>query len=193
MKKIIPKDAHLIPAEAKKVFEGEIFDVYQWPQTMFDGTLETFEMLKRVDTVNAVAVNDDKIIILKQTQPTIDKPFLGFPGGRSERGEAPLDAAKRELLEETGMSFKSWKLLNVIQPVQKIEWFIYSYLATEFENQAETKHDAGEKIQLMSLSLEEVLASSDGQQRIDEDLLAGQSSLADLINAPEFEGQEVDR
>jgi len=192
MKKIIPTDAHLIPAQAKRVFKGEIFDVYHWPQKMFDGTTETFEMLKRVDTVNVITIKDDKIIVLKQTQPNTPEPFLSFPGGRAERGEVPLDAAKRELLEETGMTFKNWNLLYVIQPIQKIEWFIYTFLAAGFENQTTTKLDAGEKIEQMRLSFEEILANSDQQYRIDDGLLAGYASLPDLMNAPEYKGREIE-
>ena len=36
---------------------------------------------------------------------------LGFPGGNIERKEKPIQAVKRELLEETGFVAKSWKLL----------------------------------------------------------------------------------
>jgi len=32
MKKTIPADAVLVPDDAKRVFNGMIFDVYQWPQ-----------------------------------------------------------------------------------------------------------------------------------------------------------------
>ncbi len=51
MNKTVPDDAILIPDSAKRMFEGIIFDVYQWKQTQFDGTTRDFEMLKRPDTV----------------------------------------------------------------------------------------------------------------------------------------------
>lgn len=51
MKKVIPDNAVLVPDAAQHVFEGMIFDVYQWPQKLFDGSEHTFEMLKRPDTV----------------------------------------------------------------------------------------------------------------------------------------------
>lgn len=38
MRKYIPENAKLIPAEAECKFRGELFDVYQWPQEMFDGS-----------------------------------------------------------------------------------------------------------------------------------------------------------
>ena len=56
MRKYIPEWAKLVPKEAKKVFSGVIYDVYQWPQEMFDGSMQTFEMLGRPDTVKILAV-----------------------------------------------------------------------------------------------------------------------------------------
>jgi len=193
MKKIVPPKAHLIPDGATKVFGGKIFDIYQWQQKMFDGSEETFEMLKRPDTANVICVKDGKIIVLKQSQPNSPGEFLGFPGGRSDEGESPLTAAKREVLEEIGMTFKTWKLLDVVQPLQKIEWFIYTYLATDFETETDTHHDSGEKIEMQSMSFEEVLENADGEARLDMGPVTNYSSLQELLDAPEFDGQEVDR
>ena len=100
MREYIPKSAKTIPDNAEMVFRGVIFDVYQWPQTMFDGSTETFEMLRRPDTVKIIAIKGDKIIIIKQRQPRKDW-FYTYPGGRidpTDRNE--LAAAKRELREE---------------------------------------------------------------------------------------------
>ena len=49
--RVLPKGARLIPREAGCVFRGEIYEVHQWPQKMPDGSVKTFEMLRRPDTV----------------------------------------------------------------------------------------------------------------------------------------------
>lgn len=49
--RVLPKGARLIPPEADRVFRGEIYEVYQWSQKMPDGSVKTFEMLRRPDTV----------------------------------------------------------------------------------------------------------------------------------------------
>lgn len=41
-----------IPPNAQRVFSGKIFDVYQWPQPLFDGSIATFEVAKRLDFQN---------------------------------------------------------------------------------------------------------------------------------------------
>ena len=40
-----------IPKDARCVFKGVIFEVWQWEQKMFDGSMATFERIKRPDTV----------------------------------------------------------------------------------------------------------------------------------------------
>ena len=56
MREYIPQKAKLIPKQAECKFRGELFDVYQWPQKLFDGSMSTFEMLKRDDTVVIVGI-----------------------------------------------------------------------------------------------------------------------------------------
>jgi len=103
-----------IPENAKKVFDGIMFDIYQWEQEMFDGTKQTFEMLERSPSTDVISVVDDKIMVLIQEQPT--KPlFPSLAGGRVEKGSTLLETAKREMLEETGYEAQEWKLLG--------EWF----------------------------------------------------------------------
>ena len=43
-------DKQQLPKNAKRVFKGKIFDVYQWDQKMFDNSVEIFEKMKRTDT-----------------------------------------------------------------------------------------------------------------------------------------------
>ena len=152
-----PKSSQPLPAHAKKVFSGAIFDVYQWEQKMYDGSTTIFEKLKRPDTVIVFAITDDgKILLTKQEQPG-KAPFIGAAGGRVDAGEDILTAAKRELLEETGYSAKEYILLDAQQPISKIEWAVYTFIAKGITNVAELNLDAGEKISLYPVSFEELL------------------------------------
>jgi ADP-ribose pyrophosphatase len=188
MRTVVPKKARLIPKEAKRVFKGVIFDVYQLQQEKFDGSFATYEMIKRPDTVNVLAIKDDKIVIIRDEQPS--RPaVLTLPGGRHDvESETELDCAKREMHEETGMRFKNWKLISVKQEHAKIEYFYYIFLATDFEGQDEPHVDAGgEKIEVMEVSLQELKESAEIQRNgyLPYELLRGVTSLDDLRTLPE--------
>ncbi len=60
-----------------------------------------------------VIVQDSKnrILFLNEYRRGLNKLSLGFPGGNIEKKEKPIQAVKRELLEETGLTAKDWKLL----------------------------------------------------------------------------------
>ena len=150
-----------LPKNARRVFKGEIFEVWQWPQKMYDGSTETFEMLKRPDTAVVIPVVGDKILILTQAQPNRPKAFYSIAGGRRGKGETPLNAAKRELLEETGYVSRDWKLWNSVDPVGKMVWTVYTYIARDCIFWQPPRPDAGEKVSAKLISFDEFLNLAD--------------------------------
>ena len=152
-----PKSKQPIPEHAKRVFKGIMFDTYQWEQEMFDGTKATFEKLKRPDTVVVFPVlPDGRIILTEQEQPG-KKPFVGATGGRVDEGEDILTAAKRELLEESGYEAEEFILWDAQQPLGKIDWAVYTFIAKGLKKVADLHLDAGEKIKLISVTLDEFI------------------------------------
>lgn len=141
-----------IPKQAKQVFKGVIFDVYQWQQKMFDGSFATFEMLKRPDAVRVIAVRGDKIILNQEKQPA-GKKELGTFGGRVDEGETPLACAKRELLEEVGMKSDDWKLLSKEEFYpEKMDFTVYTFIARNCKKVQEPTEDPGEKIKTVAVN-----------------------------------------
>lgn len=157
-KRVLPKGARLVPTEAKRVFKGEIFEVFQWPQKLFDGSTATFEMLRRPDTVCILATSEDhKIVACDERQPggIVRKNHL--PVGRVDpEDESVLAAAKRELVEETGMEFSRWDLIEIVQPDAKIEWFVYTFLARGLVRKSAPHLDPGEEIEVKMLPYEAI-------------------------------------
>lgn len=196
MKKIVPENAILIPPEAERVFQGMIFDVYQWQQELFDGSTATFERIKRADTVLAICIVDDKILVVEDEQPGRAKT-VKFPGGRVDpEDDSMLTAAKREIREETGYEFVQWKLANVVQPENKIEWFVSIYIANNITRQQPAQGDAGEKIESVLYSFEEVkqmVNEGKGMLGYSRELFATIETIDDLRSVSEFQGKEVDR
>lgn len=185
MRKYIPNGILTIPKNAELVFVGKIFNVYQWPQKLYDGTIETFEMLSRKDTVKVIAIKDNKVIITRQKQPRKEW-FYDFPGGRNDVPEEnELDAAKREMLEETGMTFKTWKLIEVHQPFAKIDWLVYTFIANDFISQETQKLDGGEKIEVKEVSLDELKNLLKTEERLAKcAYIDAATKIEDFLNIP---------
>jgi ADP-ribose pyrophosphatase len=146
-----------IPKNAKRVYEGIIFDVYQWKQRMYDGSVQTFEALKRPDTVEVIAVQGRKILIARQMQPGRSWIYSLF-GGRRERNETPLATAKRELLEESGLVSSDWELFRRYKPYHKIDHTIYVYIARGCRRIQPPHLDAGERIRIRVVTFREFIS-----------------------------------
>ncbi len=159
-----PKSKQPIPENAKKVFKGVIFDVYQWEQEMFDGTKKTFEKLKRPDTVVVFGVLPDGKILLSEQQNPGKEPFIAATGGTVEEGEDILSAAKRELLEESGYEAQEYVLWDAQHPTSKIDWVVYTFVAKGLKKVSETHLDSGEKIKLFTATLDELIEIATGEK-----------------------------
>ena len=148
MKIARPPSKQPIPDDARRVFKGVLFDVYQWEQELYDGTKATFEKLRRPDTVVVFPVmNDGRILLTEQEQPG-KAPFVAATGGRVDEGEDVLQAAKRELREESGYEASEFILWDAQQPVSKIDWAVYTFVAKGLKKVADIHLDAGERITL---------------------------------------------
>jgi ADP-ribose pyrophosphatase len=148
-----------MPSNAIKVHEGIIFDIYQWDQEQFDGTTRKFEKAKRkVDSINVIPITKEgKVILTKQSQPGL-KEFIGCLGGRAEIGENPLDAGIREMYEESGIKAKHFELLFSMQPIEKVDWAVFNFIAKDLEfTQHDNDEKFGEKIELLEFSYDEFL------------------------------------
>lgn len=147
------------PAEAELAYKGRLFNVWQWPQMLFDGTTATFESLSRPDTVLVLPIRDDgSAVFIDETQPGM-APMLRTIGGRIEPDESPQDAAHRELKEETGLGAAELRLWDAWQPVNKIDWAVYLFVAHGITSLSAAAVDAGERATIRSLPARDLLGA----------------------------------
>ena len=177
-----PISTQPLPESAKKVFQGEFFSLYQYEVKDYNGKTMIFEKVKRRDSAMIVVVTEDKKIILgSQEQPSV-KPFIGLIGGQISEGEDTLEAAKRELLEETGYEAKEWLLLDAVQPVSKLEWAVYTFIAKGCKKVAEQNLDSAEKIELKFVDFDEFIRIASGPTFYDLEL---RMKVLDALAFPE--------
>ena len=108
-----------------------------------------------VDTTQNPA--DPTILIERQYRHSAGQFLLELPAGRIEPGEAPLAAAKRELIEETGYRARKWsKLTRYYASPGFLAETMQIFLAEDIRpGIAEPEED--EKIELLHLPLSELL------------------------------------
>lgn len=87
-----------------------LFDVeIRHMQNPRNETLLKAVVLKCADTINVVAVTPEKALVLvEQFRFGINQTITELPAGLIDDGEESLQAAQRELLEETGYAAKKW-------------------------------------------------------------------------------------
>ena len=144
--------------DARCVFSGVIFKVWQWEESLADGRKVTFEQLTRPDTVLVLPVSDSgDLYLAEEKQPGI-KMMLHAIGGRVDPGEDVTNAARRELLEESGLEASELRLWDAWQPSVKIDWAVYLFVAHGLKLHGTPIIDASEVIRLRRISRAELLS-----------------------------------
>jgi 8-oxo-dGTP pyrophosphatase MutT (NUDIX family) len=81
------------------------------------GRTHGFIRVDAPDWVNVIAVTPDgEVVLVAQYRHGTDAVTLEIPGGAVDDGESPLDAARRELEEETGYRAQSWAAIGWVEP-----------------------------------------------------------------------------
>lgn len=151
------KTKNKIPSHAKKVFQGEIFEIWQWEQEMYDGTRITIERAVRPDVVEVIATVGKKIVITQQEQPLLGK-FYSLPGGTADHGNDHLVEAKRELLEETGYGSNNWAYWKEFSyPSGRVFYEHHYFIARDCKKIGPVQLDSGEKIKTKLISFDDFL------------------------------------
>lgn len=116
-----------------------------------------WEVVQRVGVQGIVVIlpftKEREVILTKQFRPAVNKYVIEFPAGLSERDESLEEAAKRELLEETGYRTDNVKFIaeGPVSPGASSE-ILTVYLAEDVVNTGRQRPDGVEEIEVIKLS-----------------------------------------
>lgn len=125
------------------------------PQT---GAERTFSVVHSRDWVNVIALTpSDDVVLVRQFRHGTRAVTVEIPGGIVEPGESYLEAARRELREETGYTAERWIDLGVVEPNPAIQDNrCGTVLALDARRTSETAFDPGELIAVETTPLAEI-------------------------------------
>lgn len=117
-----------------------------------------YYVLEYPDWVNVIAITKDgQFVMERQYRHAARKISLELPCGVMEEGETPLEAAQRELLEETGFGGGQWKKLMELSPnPSAMSNMTHCFLAIGVEKIAEQHLDETEELSVLFMTKEEV-------------------------------------
>ncbi len=145
--------------DGQTIYEGKIIRVEKWRVSLPDGREADREIVIHHGAAAIVPVDAQGMVTLvRQHRVALDLFTWEIPAGKLDRpDEDPLECAKRELEEETGLRAATWRQLNrVITTPGFCTEQIGLYLATDL-SQHEAHTDQDEFLRLCKMPLEEAV------------------------------------
>ena len=142
--------------DGEEVFSGRLLKVHRDRVRLPDGSETLREYIRHPGAVAIVALFEDgRILLERQHRYAHRRDFIEIPAGKLDAGEAYLDTAKRELLEETGYVAAEWRRLGIIHnAIGYSDEGIELWVARGLERR-EQKLEPGEFLEVFSLPLAE--------------------------------------
>lgn len=140
--------------KSEKIYKGAIINLRRDKVTVQGGTSYREIIEHNGGAVIAALTEDKKLVMVRQYRKPADKVMLEVPAGKIDPGEKPLEAAVRELKEETGYTAEKVEFLTQFYPsVGYSEEVLYLYLCTGLIP-GETNFDENEAIDIEEVELD---------------------------------------
>ncbi|EJW18064.1 NUDIX hydrolase [Paenibacillus alvei] len=152
-----------VTIETKSIFDGKIIKLQVDTVKLPDGSTATREIVRHPGAVAVLAIKGEKMLVVEQYRKPLGRNQVEIPAGKLDPGEQPIEAAMRELEEETGYR------ANTLIPLGSFytspgfaDEIIYLYVAEQL-TAGEAHTDEDEFLEVGAMTLEEAFdAMRDG-------------------------------
>lgn len=147
----------------ERVYDGRVVKLDVDRVRLADGLESRREVVRHPGATMVVPLLDDgRVVMVRQFRYATGETLLELPAGTLDHpGEEPLECARRELAEETGLTAREWRLLASFYTTPGFtDERIWCFLATGIASDAVARPDADERIEtvMMPLSSAQALA-----------------------------------
>ena len=101
----------------ERKFDGVVIDVEHWKVRLPDGSEGLREIVLHKGAAAVIPVDEQgRVALVRQYRTPLERETLEIPAGKLDfPGEDPLECAKRELREETGLKAEEWRKLVALR------------------------------------------------------------------------------
>ncbi len=141
---------------SKKIFQGKLINLFLDYVKLPNGETSTREWVDHPGAVCIVPIlPSGEICLIRQYRYGPRQEFIEIPAGKIDKGEKPLDCARRELSEEIGYAAKKLTFLTKIYPaIGFSNEMMWMYLGENL-NKTERNLDQDEFLELVPVTIQQ--------------------------------------
>jgi ADP-ribose pyrophosphatase len=174
------------------VYDGSLLKVRRMTVRLPDGRQAHRETIRHPGASAIVTLDaDGRIVLERQWRAPAGGAFWEIPAGKIDPGEDPLETARRELIEEAGVSAARWTHLGTIHnAIGYSDEHIEIYLARDL-TPCQQRLDENEFLTLVSVPMQEAFEMTRNGAITDVKTLIGLGWLRDYLDGSLSQAKEM--
>ena len=143
------------------IYAGRVFSVLQSVRrSPSSGREFPFDIIQSADWVNVIALTDaGRVVLIRQYRAGTRGITLEIPGGTVDEGETALEAARRELSEETGYEADTWEVIGRVEPNPAFQTnSTFTFLARNARRTQSQRFDDTELVEVEERGVDKIAA-----------------------------------